>query len=695
MQHHIIVSGDDALATTIIEELESAGANVVRLANGEFTGVAQQLDTAAVADALAVVCAGDDDAANLEIALLARRANPSVRVVARLANDVLRAAVADDNGPGAILDVAELTAPSVVEACLAHRTHPFEAAGIQFLVSGSEAPRAATLREIYGDLAPVAVIHGENSSSPGEIEVCPTRNHRVLAGDRAVMIGTADESAERGIKVRRPAGTRPQRPRLRRVLDAVRTVINDFNPAFYPALAAALTLVVGSMFLLRFNYRHPRMSWIDALYFTIETITTTGYGDFSFVRQPTWLRLFAAMMMFGGVTTIALLVAFVGDVLLSQRFILRAAHPRIGHLSDHVVVVGLSALGIRVVGDLVAAGYGVAVIEIDEDNKFLSEARELDVPVIFGDATLHKTLEGARVDRARAVTVLTRDDMTNIETGMVVARKLGRPLARCTTGPTSVWYCECSTGRWVSRWRSGGSALSTPALLWSWQRPGSPALRSACGSSTRSRWDNARSSSERLESPRAASSTGCAWMNCPPTSELLPSPVPTTSWSFALAATGDCAPRTASISWGPTVNYSILSAEDKRLARPPPTAAAHRRTTAARPDRRYKTWLIAEGMPPTPDGQLVGVVGRLQIAAPARPVNRQRGRHHLAGHHPMLGGEFVDDFEAARDRRGGVHDDGDHGYLPNYLKQFVAVGPSLTAEAPHAAHGGGSLRDAR
>src|SRR6202021_135358 len=128
MQHHIIVSGDDALATTIIEELETAGAKVVRLGSGDFTSVADDLDAAKVADALAVVCAGDDDAVNLEIALLARRANPSLRVV------------------------AELTAPSVVEACLAHRTHPFEAAGVQFLVSVSEAPRAATLREIYGDL---------------------------------------------------------------------------------------------------------------------------------------------------------------------------------------------------------------------------------------------------------------------------------------------------------------------------------------------------------------------------------------------------------------------------------------------------------------------------------------------------------------------------------------------------------------
>jgi fructose-specific phosphotransferase system component IIB len=122
MQHHIIVSGDDALATTIIEELESAGANVVKLGNSGLTGVNDELESAEIADALAVVCAGDDDAANLEIALLARRSNPSVRVVARLANDVLRAAVAADNGPGAILDVAELTAPSVVQPRCAKST---------------------------------------------------------------------------------------------------------------------------------------------------------------------------------------------------------------------------------------------------------------------------------------------------------------------------------------------------------------------------------------------------------------------------------------------------------------------------------------------------------------------------------------------------------------------------------------------
>jgi Trk K+ transport system NAD-binding subunit len=432
MHRHIIVSGDDALATTIADELKNAGATIVRMAAGETTeaGVARELTLADVSHALAVVCAGDDDAVNLEIALLARKANPNLRVVSRVANDVLREAVNNDNGPGAILDVADLAAPAVVEACLSQTTHKFDAAGMNFVVAGKTASREATLRELYGDLPPVAVIHGEDSPNPGELEICPGRDQRVHAGDWTMMIGTADELAAQGIRVPRATRARSRRPLLRRAADAVRGVANDVNPTFYPVFASTLVVLIGATITLRFGYRPPpKMGWVDAFYFTVETMTTTGYGDFSFVNQPTWLRTFSTLLMFSGVTTTALLVSFVADVLLSRRFVFASARPRVRHLRNHIVVVGLSGLGMRVVSDLTAAGHDVAVIELNEGNRFLSAVRDLDVPVIFGDATLRQTLQAARVDRARAVAVLTRNDIINIETGIVLTEMLGRKTA--------------------------------------------------------------------------------------------------------------------------------------------------------------------------------------------------------------------------------------------------------------------------
>lgn len=439
MYERVIVSGDDALACTIAEELERAGAGVVRLVGAELAGtqVKAELAKAGIGSAAAVVCAGDDDATNLEIALLARKANPKVRVVARLANDVLRESVAADDGPSAIFDVATLAAPAIMEACLAATTHPLVVADIEFAVFGAEAPRAATIREIYGDLVPVAIVCGENSGTPGEVEPCPGRDAKVSTGDWTYMLGTREDVARLGVKMPRDLradGARAYRSRLRRKLAGLSALLSDVNPAFYPLVLALIVLILGSTTLLHFGYTHPGMSWVDAFYFTNETITTTGYGDFSFAEQPTWLRLFAAMLMLGGVTTTALLVAFIADVLLSRRFVLASGRPRARHLRNHVIVVGLSALGCRVVGDLIATGHDVAVIERDPNNPFVPTVDELDVPVIFGDATLPKTLQAARAEHARAVAVLTRDDMINIETGIVLREMLGPKVESGDTG---------------------------------------------------------------------------------------------------------------------------------------------------------------------------------------------------------------------------------------------------------------------
>jgi Trk K+ transport system NAD-binding subunit len=199
----------------------------------------------------------------------------------------------------------------------------------------------------------------------------------------------------------------------------------DANPVLLPSLIFTLVLMFGATAMVRFAYVNPRMSWLDALYFTSETITSVGFGDFSFAAQSSTLRMFAIGLMFGGVMITAILVAIVADLLLSRRFVHTAGLRRARHMRDHVVVVGLGSIGIRVVSDLAARGYDVVVVEKDENNRFLAAAAELDVPVIFGDATMRQTLESARIHQARGVAVVTRDDMENIRTGIVLLEILG------------------------------------------------------------------------------------------------------------------------------------------------------------------------------------------------------------------------------------------------------------------------------
>lgn len=415
----IIVSGDDPLSRTIAEELRGAGARIIKI------NTAADLRAAGVHRARAVVCAGPNDAVNLEIALLAREFSPTIRVVARLANEVLRRGVAGVNGPGAILDLADLATPSIVEAVLSRNTHQFEAAGIDFVVWGSEARHDGTLREIHADLAPVAVVHGKNAPTPGEVVPCPGRDQQVYAGDWTSMIGVKDELEARGITAPPPTTTRSRQSRIRRAIDAARAMRDDLNPMVYPSLVFTVLLTLVSTVIVRFGHQNPELSWVDALYFASETITTVGYGDFSFAYQSTFLRLFAVALMFGGVIVTAVLTAFLADLLLSRRFVSTTGRLRARHMRGHIVVVGLGSIGVRVVTDLTAAGYDVLVVEQNESNPFLQTVAELDVPVIFGDSTMRQTLEAARVDHARGVAVVTRDDMENIETGIVLLEILG------------------------------------------------------------------------------------------------------------------------------------------------------------------------------------------------------------------------------------------------------------------------------
>lgn len=418
MSGHVVVFGEDPLALRIIDELSDAGFSVIGLHSPS------DLAGSGFAGAEAVVCADAEDSVNLEIALLARQADPDLRVVARLSNTVLREALADGNGPGAILDVADLAAPSVVEALLGRATHGIDVSGTEFVVSGGVVSDEGTLGDLYGGLAPVAVLRGENSPAPGEVIASPPPEAQVHRGDWAMVIGTAAEMAECGVRTDRPIAAEPRhRSRLTRAGDALRALHNDVHPMFYRLMAAAVALLIGSTLIVHFAYERDDLGWIDALYFATETLTTTGFGDYTFIEEPAWLRLWAVVMMLVGAVGSAFIVAFAADVLLSRRILKSAGVQKASHLRHHHVIVGLGAFGTRVAAMLRASGEDVVVIERDEENRYVAGAAELGVPVIFGDATMTETLQAAHVERARAVAVLTEDDMTNIETA-VVAREM-------------------------------------------------------------------------------------------------------------------------------------------------------------------------------------------------------------------------------------------------------------------------------
>jgi Trk K+ transport system NAD-binding subunit len=451
---HVIVCGLGGVAMRTIEQLHLSGVAVVVVADGGQTQRQQALVrwgipriaasardqtalvAAGLAGAVAVVCAMDDDLIGLETSLLILRVRPDVRLVVQLSNPAVGRALSRLTGPGTVLDVATLSAPSVVETCLRQREHLMDIEGARFVATELIATTDGTLRQLFGNLAPIAVVHDgatqAAATGPGALVVCPGRDHRVSAGDRVSVIGTEEELAGHGSRravsedgLVRPTGASAVFAAASRLM---RTLAREADRAMGVTLGLLLVVTVISVLVLRSGYRKPgghHMNVIDAIYFTVETIGTIGYGDFSFAQQSQGLRIYAIGLMIVGVTLAAVLFALVTNLLVSRRIAESLGRRNVGRLRGHVVVVGLGSVGVRVMEGLKAAGVTVVVLERDEDNRYLSQARGLGVPIVIGDATQPATLRSVALDRAKAVAVLTSDDLVNIETGLAVRDQLG------------------------------------------------------------------------------------------------------------------------------------------------------------------------------------------------------------------------------------------------------------------------------
>jgi Trk K+ transport system NAD-binding subunit len=447
------VCGLHDVGMRVVEQLYNAGETVIIVDDAPDPRLLRQVDVwsltvlpvsgrresslveAGIDTAAAIVCAAPGDLDNLEIALLARRLRPDLRVVVQLGNAAVGRAVGRVTGPGSVLDVASLAAPAFAEACLDVRDRPVSIGGEPFVVRELTVDDTGTLRTLFGDIAPIAVIPADG----GDLHVCPGRDLTVLPGDRVVVIGTSDDLAHRRLHAHtEPPPARPHRRRrmgyaLATGLRYTRGFVSETDLAFRFVLGALFGVAIVSATLLRLGYHGgdgKHMSLLDAVYFTTETLTTVGFGDFYFGDQSSWLRVWAIVLMILGATIVTILYALLTNLLVSRRIAQSLGRQLATRMTGHVILVGLGAVGLRVLEALVAAGQHVVVLERDENNRYLANARALDVPVVIGDSTQPTNLDAVNLRHARAVAVLTSSDLANIETGLAVDDLLGERRTR-------------------------------------------------------------------------------------------------------------------------------------------------------------------------------------------------------------------------------------------------------------------------
>lgn len=153
------------------------------------------------------------------------------------------------------------------------------------------------------------------------------------------------------------------------------------------------------------------ISFLDVVYFTMISVTTTGFGDIAPISDRS--RLVEAVI----VTPIRIVVLFI-FVGAAYNYVLKRGWEKWrmariqGKLTDHIVVLGYGTSGSEAVAELIARGTDPhCIVVMDTEPDRLAAAEAVGCNVIEADATRDEHLQAVHIDRARTVLVSAgRDD---------------------------------------------------------------------------------------------------------------------------------------------------------------------------------------------------------------------------------------------------------------------------------------------
>ena len=229
----------------------------------------------------------------------------------------------------------------------------------------------------------------------------------VVRDGRAMGVRCADgATSEEPVEVQRPS-------RFRVALESVLRP-HDRSAAlmFYGIvglLAVLLAETVGAVIVLD-------QTPVDAFYNSTKALVTVGPND-SVSKGPTAFKVFSGVLHICALVFEALFTAGIVNRLIDRRLtglLGRNAVPR----RDHVIVVGLGKVGMRLSSLLQQAGAGVVAVDDREDGENVGFAREKRLPVVIGQGADPSLLRSLSVRNARALAAVTDDDLANVSIAM-------------------------------------------------------------------------------------------------------------------------------------------------------------------------------------------------------------------------------------------------------------------------------------
>lgn len=152
----------------------------------------------------------------------------------------------------------------------------------------------------------------------------------------------------------------------------------------------------------------------EALYMTVITITTVGYGEVRTVSEPG--RIFTVFLIFMGMGIMAYTLGIVAQMMIEFQIRALIGRKKLGRklrsIKDHYIICGYGRIG-SIIADELGAN-GISVMVIDNGPNARESLEKQGVPYIIDDATSEDVLIEAGIERAKGLVTVVLSDADNL-----------------------------------------------------------------------------------------------------------------------------------------------------------------------------------------------------------------------------------------------------------------------------------------
>ncbi len=193
---------------------------------------------------------------------------------------------------------------------------------------------------------------------------------------------------------------------------SVLKLFSSHTRLFYPAIMIVIAASFGTL-----GYRILEgWSFVDALYMTVITMTTVGYGEIRPLSEHGRMFTIGLIITSIGIAgyVVSKLTAFVVEGEIKRILQGRKMDKQIAALHNHIILCGAGRTGLHIAEEFYKTHTPFVVIE--QDKEALEDLLRLDSGLLYlqEDATQDETLLRAGIKRAKGLVTTLSEDKDNI-----------------------------------------------------------------------------------------------------------------------------------------------------------------------------------------------------------------------------------------------------------------------------------------